>query len=108
MKIERDRLFTAALWAAVLFALVVIIPPLVGVGFMAAFVVLLIFNAAMFIDCIRSAPSTLGNTFGIAGGQYDKAIWLILMVIRWKVPVAALFYVLLIKRRRLSGFRKWW
>ena len=61
---------------------------------------ILVFNAWMLLDCICRTHTSFGNTFGVAEGKYDKAIWIVLILAGAKLlSIGAIAYYLVIKRQ---------
>jgi hypothetical protein len=67
-------------------------------------IIIAVFSAIMFWDCINRKKSKFSNTFEIQNGEYDKIIWLLIIVLGMRLfGIGAFAYYLLIKKQTMKN-----
>lgn len=63
-------------------------------------IALLVFSALMFLDCIIRKKSDFKDTFGVQNGEYDKLIWLLIIILSAELfGIGAIAYYFLVRKQ---------
>jgi len=63
------------------------------------FFVMMLFSALMFWDCLKRENTDFLNHFNVKNGEYDKLLWLIIIVIAARLyGIGAIAYYALVKK----------